>query len=79
MGGTVPDFVDLVRGFMAEVKNVNYLGLTRQIRVQLQVAQESGLQYQLWIRGNQGTELSTPLWNKVLAGEIELRCIPGTC
>src|SRR5439155_26624295 len=59
---------------LTEVKNVQNLSFTRQIRDYSAYAQQNGLQFNLYVRPT--TTLSGPLQNAVNSGQINLFFIP---
>jgi RHS repeat-associated protein len=68
----IPD--GLTTAVLSEVKNVKYLGMTRQLRDFAAFARQAGLQFELWVRTT--TKLSGPLQAEVTSGRIKLRPIP---
>ena len=66
----IPDAVSRQFGYVAEVKNVRYQGLTLQLKDSLQIAQQNGLQFRLYVR--ESTQLSKPLQQAVDNGSVQL-------
>jgi hypothetical protein len=60
---------------LTEVKNVQSLSFTKQLRDYSAFAQQNGLQFNLYVRPT--TTLSGPLQSAVSNGEINLFLIPG--
>jgi RHS repeat-associated protein len=69
----IPD--GLTARVLSEVKNVGSLSYTRQLRDFAAFAQQTGRQFDLYVRPN--TQLSGPLLDAINAGYINLRYIPG--
>ena len=59
---------------VTEVKNVGYQAYTQQLRDSLAYAQQTGRQFDLYVRGS--TTLSGPLQDAITSGQINLRLIP---
>ena|GEM_PF-7054099 len=70
----IADGVNRRLGTVTEVKNVQYQGLTRQLRDYLQYAREAGLDFHLYIRRD--TKLSGPLLELIDSDQIVRRFIP---
>ena len=68
----IPD--GLTNTVLSEVKNVQSLSYTQQLRDFASFAQQTGRQFHLYVRPN--TQLSGPLTEAVQAGQIHLRFIP---
>jgi RHS repeat-associated protein len=60
---------------LSEIKNVKSLSYTKQLRDFADIAQQQGLQYDLYVRPS--TKLSGPLLQAVQNGTINLKFIPG--
>lgn len=74
-GYRVPDVLDEAGGVIGEVKNVQSLSYTSQLRDYASYAQANQLQFDLYVRGS--TRLSGPLQQAVSAGDINLfRALP---
>jgi RHS repeat-associated protein len=69
----IPD--GLTARALTEVKNVGSLSYTQQLRDFASFAQQTGRQFDLYVRPN--TQLSGPLLDAIHAGQINLRYIPG--
>jgi Restriction endonuclease fold toxin 7 len=67
---------------LTEVKNVQYQGLTNQLRDYVTYSQKNKLTFDLYVRGplypTGQTILTGPLEAAVKAGTIRLKFIPGT-
>ena len=70
----IPDGLDLELGRLSEVKNVQSLSYTRQLRDFAAYARENGLRFDLWVRPT--TRLSGPLLDVIETGTINRRFIP---
>ncbi len=71
----IPDILDHAARIIGEVKNVQFLSYTRQLRAFVAWAQARGYVFNLYVR--QGTVLSGPLQRAVNAGLINLiRVLP---
>jgi RHS repeat-associated protein len=68
----IPD--GITREVLSEVKNVNRLSYTQQLRDYAAYAQQKGLRFDLWVR--QDTQLSQTLEQEVTNRSIILRYIP---
>lgn len=68
----IPD--GLTNSVLTEVKNVQSLSYTQQLRDFASYARQNGLRFDLWVRPT--TELSGPLADEVSSGAINLRFIP---
>jgi Restriction endonuclease fold toxin 7 len=66
----IPDATNQLGGYIAEVKNVRYQGLTQQLKDSLQIARDRGLQFRLYVR--ESTQLSKPLQQAVDNGSVQL-------
>ncbi|MDQ4044636.1 MAG: putative toxin, partial [Chloroflexota bacterium] len=66
----VPDILDEAGGVIGEVKNVQSLSYSAQLRDYVGYAQANQLQFDLYVRGS--TRLSGPLQRAVAAGDINL-------
>ncbi len=74
-GYRVPDILDIPGGVIGEVKNVQSLSLTAQLRDYVAYAKANGLRFDLHVRTS--TTLSGPLQQAVNNGDINLiRSIP---
>jgi hypothetical protein len=60
---------------LTEVKNVNSLSYTQQLRDFSTYSQQNGLNFELYVRPS--TQLSGPLQQAVTNGQITLKFIPG--
>ena len=69
-GCRVPDILDEAGGIIGEVKNVQSLSYTSQLRDYVSYAQSNGLQFDLYVRGS--TRLSGPLQRAIDDGLINL-------
>jgi hypothetical protein len=69
-GYRVPDVLDEAAGVIGEVKNVQSLSYTSQLRDYVAHAQANQMQFDLYVRGS--TRLSGPLQEAVDAGDINL-------
>lgn len=69
----IPD--GLTADVLTEVKNVNSLSFTRQLRDFADYAQDTGRQFDLFVRPD--TRLSGPLQEAMEAGRVNLRLIPN--
>jgi hypothetical protein len=69
----IPD--GLTPTVLSEVKNVQSLSYTQQLRDFAAYAQQTGRQFDLYVRPD--TRLSGPLQDAVRRGDINLRIIPG--
>ena len=49
---TIPDIVDASHNMVGEIKDVQRLGWTKQLRAQFAVAEEMGYRYVLFIRSD---------------------------
>jgi Restriction endonuclease fold toxin 7 len=67
-------FARMVTSHWTELKNVESLSYTQQLRDFSSYAQSNGLRFDLWLR--QGAELSGPLQQAIRNGAIILRIIP---
>jgi hypothetical protein len=75
-GYRVPDILDEAAGVIGEVKNVQSLSYTSQLRDYVSYAQVNQLQFDLYVRGS--TQLSGPLQQAIDDGFINLwRSLPG--
>jgi hypothetical protein len=75
-GYRVPDILDEAAGVIGEVKNVQSLSYTSQLRDYVAYAQVNQLQFDLYVRGS--TQLSGPLQQAVDDGLVNLwRSLPG--
>jgi len=75
-GYRVPDILDEAGGVIGEVKNVQSLSFTQQLRDYVWYAGQNDLQFDLYVRGS--TTLTGPLQTAVDDGLINLfRDIPG--
>jgi RHS repeat-associated protein len=75
-GYRVPDILDEAAGVIGEVKNVQSLSYTSQLRDYVAYAQSNQLQFDLYVRGS--TQLSGPLQQAVDDGLVNLwRSLPG--
>jgi hypothetical protein len=75
-GYRVPDILDEAAGVIGEVKNVQSLSYTSQLRDYVSYAQANQLQFDLYVRGS--TQLSGPLQQAIDDGFINLwRSLPG--
>ncbi|MDZ7578228.1 MAG: putative toxin, partial [Candidatus Nanopelagicales bacterium] len=71
----IPDGIN--KAAVSEVKNVQNLSYTRQLRDYADYASQNGLRFDLYVRGGESpTTLSRPLEAAVQSGEISLRPIP---
>jgi len=70
----VPD--QLTATILIEVKNVQALSFTQQLRNFSSYASATGRTFELYVRAN--TRLSGPLQEAIVRGDIILREIPGT-
>jgi len=70
----IPD--GITREFVNEVKNVQSLSYTQQLRDYFDYAREADLVLRLFVRSD--TELSGPLLEAIQKGDIILEIIPGT-
>ena len=70
----VPDILDKNNQVLGEIKNVNSLSYTTQLRDYYAIAEKINYKFQLTIRQN--TKLSTSLQNIVKSGNITLRYLP---
>lgn len=70
-GNRIPDFVDEAKGFVAEVKNVQYQAYTRQLREMFTAAAEQGKEIILYVR--EGGKISGPLSDAIrrFGGRVE--------
>jgi hypothetical protein len=68
----IPD--GLLQDALSEVKNVNYLSYTQQLRDYAQYATQNGLRFDLYVRPT--TILSGPLQDAISPGAINLLFIP---
>jgi hypothetical protein len=66
----IPDGINLLDSTLNEVKNVQYLAYTQQLKDFATIAALKGLDFVLYVRD--GATLSGPLWEKVASGEIRL-------
>lgn len=77
----IPGGVNYKAGTLSEVKNVKSLSLTKQLRDELDIAQDAGLRFDVFVRGGpDATALSRPL-RELAEGPQKLinPCpIPGT-
>ncbi|MCP4303943.1 MAG: hypothetical protein GY788_03490 [bacterium] len=74
-GYRVPDILDEAGGVIGEVKNVQSLSYTQQLRDYVWYAEQNSLQFDLYVRGS--THLSGPLQTAVDDGLINLfRALP---
>lgn len=72
----MPGILDEAGGVIGEVKNVQSLSYTAQLRDYVGYAQANQLQFDLYVRGS--TRLSGPLQQAVDSGSINLwRWLPG--
>ncbi len=71
----IPDGLDRTAGLLQEVKNVNSLSYTTQLRDFSSFAQANGYRFELFVRPT--TQLSGPLQTAVSNGDIVLRFLPG--
>jgi hypothetical protein len=75
----IPDGLNRVAKTMSEVKNVQSLNYTRQIRDYAQYAKDNGLMFRLFVPQQTARHgLSGPLQSAIERGEIILEIIPGT-
>lgn len=70
----VPDVSNRSARILGEVKNVDYLPYTRQLRDYAAIAQREGFAFDLYVR--RSTTLSEPLQQGVRSGAIQLRSLP---
>jgi hypothetical protein len=70
----IPDGLNRDARSLSEVKNVQSLSYTQQLRDFATYARQSHFQFDLWVRPT--TRLSRPLVNEVASGAIDLRYIP---
>jgi hypothetical protein len=73
-GYRVPDLLDDAAGVIGEVKNVQRLSYTAQIRDYASWAEARGYVFRLWVRPT--TQLSGPLQHEILQGAIRLEFLP---
>jgi len=71
----IPDGFDELGRTLSEVKNVNRLSYTRQLRDYADYARQNGFTFELFVRPD--TRLSGPLLEAIRNGDIILRHIPG--
>ncbi len=67
----IPDAINRSLQQVIEVKNVASQGLTQQIKDSIQIAQERGYQFVLYVREN--TQLSKPLQQAISNGTVQLQ------
>lgn len=70
----VPDVLNRAEGIIGEVKNVESLSYTSQLRDYVAYAQQNGLRFELTVRPT--TQLSAPLQEAVRNGQIILKQLP---
>jgi hypothetical protein len=70
----IPDGLNPFVRSLSEVKNVDSLSFTQQLRDYLEYAQNQGFRFDLYTRPN--TQLSGPLQNIIDSGRINLLHIP---
>lgn len=70
----IPDGINVGTKTISEVKNVQSLSFTSQLRDYAAWAQQEGFTFNLYVR--EGTELSGPLEQAIRSGAINLRFIP---
>jgi hypothetical protein len=74
-GYRIPDILDEAGGVIGEVKNLQSLSYTSQLRDYVTYAQRNGFQFDLYVR--RGTQLSGPLEQAIDDGSINLfRVLP---
>lgn len=71
----IPDVLDRAAGVIGEVKNVQNLSYTSQIRDFVSYGQQSGLRFELIVRPT--TQITAPLQEAVSQGNIFLRFLPA--
>ena len=70
----IPDGVNVRAGTLSEVKNVQSLSFTQQLRDYSDIAQRDGLTFNLYVRS--GAKLSGPLQTEIRSGRVNLFDIP---
>jgi hypothetical protein len=70
----IPDVLDSAAKVIGDVKNVETLSLTNQLKDFLAFAQTNGYQFQIWVRAT--TVLTGPVAALVKNGSIVLRFLP---
>jgi hypothetical protein len=73
-GYRIPDMLDEGAGLIGEVKNVQSLSYTAQLRDYVTYAETYGLDFNLWVRPS--TYLSGPLREAISTKGISLRYLP---
>ncbi len=70
-----PDIFNDKAGIIGEVKNVQSLSYTQQLRDYAAYAKANGLTFNLYVRLS--TQMSGPLWDAINSDIIKLNYIPG--